>query len=659
MALSHSNSALAKRLTRHFAACATVAAASPFLAAELASADVIYTQVAMTVPANIDGLYINVETLATGSAGSVVAGWDINPYSATSLTWFNATGTGMMRYPGVTTGSAGNLAPGTLVSATGSYGSGAVVVGAAAGNWKLNSANYFGFRFVAADGQTHYGWGRFNIGAAINGADRTITELAWESIPGVGISVGDTGAGSGPYDPCAPTNPGVSVGANNLFVRNTDIADLNLGACGTLYKANYYKFTAPATRNYDFSTCAGAASSGLAILDGCAAGSNVVACGTSCGASGSTVTLQATAGSVYYIVMGSTVAGVDLPSPYAVAVTPWYDPCDATNPTVGNGNSTLALNQTTAEDLVVGSCGFTVYNANYFKYTPTATGSYTFNTCASNEDTRIAVLDGCAPGSGSIACNDDTCGQSSSVTVSLVETVPVYFVVGGASPKTTLTSPVAVTVVPPPLPACVDAVAAAFGDNAYDNTAAATAQTVKSNLAGTTTATINKTTWFTFTPTTTGAYSISLCGASGDTMIAIGEQCPGVGARFEAIAFNDDSCLVAGSTTSLLASIIDATNGGATGTFAGFPLAQDLVAGQTYYILAGSYSATVNITGNLKIDGPPQNPGNPADLDGDGVVGPQDLAILLGNWGNPGVGDVDGDGVVGAPDLAAVLGAWG
>ena len=74
MALSHSNSALAKRLTRHFAACATVAAASPFLAAELASADVIYTQVAMTVPANIDGLYINVETLATGSAGSVVAG---------------------------------------------------------------------------------------------------------------------------------------------------------------------------------------------------------------------------------------------------------------------------------------------------------------------------------------------------------------------------------------------------------------------------------------------------------------------------------------------------------------------------------------------------------------------------------------------------------
>ncbi len=325
---------------------------------------------------------------------------------------------------------------------------------------------------------------------------------------------------------------------------------------------------------------------------------------------------------------------------------------------MGNGNSTLALNQTTAEDLVVGSCGFTVYNANYFKYTPTATGSYTFNTCASNEDTRIAVLDGCAPGSGSIACNDDTCGQSSSVTVSLVETVPVYFVVGGASPKTTLTSPVAVTVVPPPLPACVDAVAAAFGDNAYDNTAAATAQTVKSNLAGTTTATINKTTWFTFTPTTTGAYSISLCGASGDTMLAIGEQCPGVGARFEAIAFNDDSCAV-GTTTSLLASIIDATNGGATGTFAGFPLAQDLVAGQTYYILAGSYSATVNITGNLKIDGPPQNPGNPADLDGDGVVGPQDLAILLGNWGNPGVGDVDGDGVVGAPDLAAVLGAWG
>ena len=51
--------------------------------------------------------------------------------------------------------------------------------------------------------------------------------------------------------------------------------------------------------------------------------------------------------------------------------------------------------------------------------------------------------------------------------------------------------------------------------------------------------------------------------------------------------------------------------------------------------------------------------GLPADLDGDGSVGPGDLAILLGAWGGMGVAaDLDGDGTVGASDLALLLGAW-
>ena len=51
----------------------------------------------------------------------------------------------------------------------------------------------------------------------------------------------------------------------------------------------------------------------------------------------------------------------------------------------------------------------------------------------------------------------------------------------------------------------------------------------------------------------------------------------------------------------------------------------------------------------------------PADLDGNGSVGPIDLATLLGGWGpNPGhPADFDEDGVVGPIDLATLLGAWG
>jgi hypothetical protein len=55
----------------------------------------------------------------------------------------------------------------------------------------------------------------------------------------------------------------------------------------------------------------------------------------------------------------------------------------------------------------------------------------------------------------------------------------------------------------------------------------------------------------------------------------------------------------------------------------------------------------------------------PADLDGSGVVGGADLAILLGDWGScpppksPCLGDLNGDGAVNGADLALLLGAWG
>ncbi len=187
---SHAQSGLHSRLSSQLKACSAAALLAVGGLADADAAVVHWQNANLLIPNTIDGLYINVETQATGSAGSVVAGWDINPYSATSLTWFNATGTGMMRFPGVTAGSAGSLALGTSVGSAGSFGSGAVTVGSAAGNWSLNASNYFGFRFVAADGGTKYGWGRFVIGAAINGADRMIAELAYED-SGQPILVGD------------------------------------------------------------------------------------------------------------------------------------------------------------------------------------------------------------------------------------------------------------------------------------------------------------------------------------------------------------------------------------------------------------------------------------------------------------------------------------
>jgi hypothetical protein len=50
----------------------------------------------------------------------------------------------------------------------------------------------------------------------------------------------------------------------------------------------------------------------------------------------------------------------------------------------------------------------------------------------------------------------------------------------------------------------------------------------------------------------------------------------------------------------------------------------------------------------------------PGDVDCDGSVNANDLALLLGAWGtaNP-AADFNGDGSVGADDLSVVLSNWG
>jgi hypothetical protein len=53
------------------------------------------------------------------------------------------------------------------------------------------------------------------------------------------------------------------------------------------------------------------------------------------------------------------------------------------------------------------------------------------------------------------------------------------------------------------------------------------------------------------------------------------------------------------------------------------------------------------------------NLGIGADFNMDGVVDAQDLAILLGAWGQPGVTDLNCSGSTEAGDLAVLLGAWG
>ncbi len=509
------------RLHKHLALAAVATAA----VVATSNASVVTWNANLVIPNNIDGKYINVETQVYGSAAGLVTGWDLNPYgtSTTAMSWFAAaapsgcvTGLGQ----GGTTTAVASLTAGTVVSAASTFGNTACSV--TAGGWKLNQANYFGFRFLAGDGTTHYGFGVMTIGATMG--VRTLTSLSYESVAGLAITAGPDGPPAD-YDPCATFNPTASVGINNLSMNSTTAANL-VTSCGTAYKANYFKFTAP----------------------------------------------------------------VD--------------------------------------------------------------GAYGFNACASN-GVKLAVLSGCSAGSSELSCAP--CEVSG---LSLTAGQIVYCVAGGDTAATVLPSPLNIVVSAPQLPACVSASAAVFGTNVFDDTASTTAQVVQSNAAGTTTATINKVVWYAFTAGATGAYSFSLCGSTGDTMMAIGAVCPTFGSTFQTLAYNDDAPVCSSGGTTNLASIIDATNGGATGTFAGFPLTQDLVSGTTYYIVAGSYSATVSVTSNLVIDGPPQGLPCPGDYNGDGLRDGSDLATLLSAWGTAG-GDIDGDSTTNGADLAILLSGWG
>ena len=188
---------ISNRFEKHIVAAAAVAMG----AAAAANAAVVYSGIVnFACAVDIDGCYINVQTntLSNGPGGGV-PGWDVNPYSTSGgMNFFNSTGGGQMRRTGVTTGTAGNLAVGTVIGSAGSFNTGnGNVYGATTatglnGGWTYSSENIIGFRFVAAAGTTHYGWMRFAMGAAGSAGTsmtRTVVDYAYESTAGESITV--------------------------------------------------------------------------------------------------------------------------------------------------------------------------------------------------------------------------------------------------------------------------------------------------------------------------------------------------------------------------------------------------------------------------------------------------------------------------------------
>ena len=185
---------ISPRLNKHFALAAVATAA----VGATSNAAVVYSGLLnFACAVDIDGTYINVQTnTLSNGPGTGVSGWDVNPYSSGGgMNFFNSTGGGQMRYPGLTAGPAGNLALGTSIGATGSFNTSTtgVVFGSAAGNWAYSAENIIGFRFVGADTGVRYGWMRFLMGAAGSSGTsmtRTVVDYGYESVAGTAILAG-------------------------------------------------------------------------------------------------------------------------------------------------------------------------------------------------------------------------------------------------------------------------------------------------------------------------------------------------------------------------------------------------------------------------------------------------------------------------------------
>jgi hypothetical protein len=168
-------------------------AAAVFAVAPAAHADIVYTNLLATplaIPSTIDGIYLNVVTGVSGSSGSVVTGWDLNPYNNNAgLTFYGAASPSGILATGTPGTGAESVALsfGALISSAGQYNQ----FQTRGTDFQGGGTNYLGFRFLnESTGAINYGWALISS-TATNGFPAAILGYAYEN-SGLSITAGQT-----------------------------------------------------------------------------------------------------------------------------------------------------------------------------------------------------------------------------------------------------------------------------------------------------------------------------------------------------------------------------------------------------------------------------------------------------------------------------------
>jgi hypothetical protein len=188
--MSPRNLKMSPRIDGRLAAYATVAGAA--LAAPAipqADATIIYSGVVnFNIPSTTAGVYINVVTGVTSTTPAGAPGWDLNPWSGSSLEiWGNNSASpndGVLdNYTGGSAASVDNLPLGAVIDGSWNYGrTDATVETTGPTAFNLNSSNnIFGFRFLnEGTGQYDFGWARVSLSTSLSAQPRMIVDYAYD-----------------------------------------------------------------------------------------------------------------------------------------------------------------------------------------------------------------------------------------------------------------------------------------------------------------------------------------------------------------------------------------------------------------------------------------------------------------------------------------------
>jgi hypothetical protein len=293
------------------------------------------------------------------------------------------------------------------------------------------------------------------------------------------------------------------------------------------------------------------------------------------------------------------------------------DSCTTPDPLAGLGTfffdnsaaTTGIEGQTEALCLAYATTG--ISNDVWFVWTAPSNGTATMTLCGgTGMDSKIAAYAGTAcPSAGTaLACNDDSCGLQSSISF-LVSSGSSYVLQLGNYPGATGlfgTFTLGIVSGGPANDDCSAAIAiSGAGPFTFDTTGATTSaqQSGACPIAG-------HDIWYAWTAPSSGVATISLCGSSYDTIVAVytAAGCPGAGTSY----CNDDTCGLQSQTL--------------------FPCS----VGNTYALQIGGYAAGSGpgtFTLNVAAGAPNDNCSTPTPISGNGTFAFDNSAATTGTEG--------------------------